>query len=312
MTEQPEVDSDVMSRLANHFDPEPAPEVAQPEAEAEQPAEIAADQTEDDTPEVEEEAGEESGLEELDLDGESYRFPAKVAAKVKEWKEGALRQEDYTRKTQQLAELHRHVALTSEAVQKNFELQNAINNERLELSRVEAELSRYKSVDWSSLDMESYVRLRGQFDMLRDRAGELSGALNNKVQQFEQWKQGHKQQLTKTGQAALLSMLPKRDEQTLQEIAGAALSAHFTPEELGNILDPRFFALAYKAAQFEKLQSAKNTAVSKAQKAPPVLKPGVSQGQTAASDKRYRDTRNSLKKTGSVEDAARLFLMRSK
>jgi hypothetical protein len=307
MTEQPEVDSDVMSRLANHFDPEPAPEVAQPEAEAEQPAEIAADQTEAEAPEADEEAG-----EELELDGEAYRLPPKLAAQVKEWKEGALRQEDYTRKTQQVADLQRHVSMTAEALQTSQQFQQAIQPEQVELARVEADLARYKGVDWGSLDMDSYIKLRGQFDSLKERAGELRSGLQTKAQQFQQWQSSHKSQLAQAGEQYLSKAIPQWGQQAKQDAVSAAKAANFTEDELANVFDPRFVALAWKAAQFDKLQQAKAPAVSKAQKAPPVIKPGVSQGQTAASDKRYRDTRNSLKKTGSVEDAARLFLMRSK
>lgn len=76
--------------------------------------------------------------------------------------------------------------------------------------------------------------------------------------------------------------------------------------------DPRLIALAHKAAKWDMLQASKPSAVATAQKAPPVVKPGASKGPGVAAEQRYRDTRQSLRKTGSVQDAAKLMLLRMK
>ena len=53
-------------------------------------------------------------------------------------------------------------------------------------------------------------------------------------------------------------------------------------------------------------------ALATAQKAPPVIKPGASKGQNAEVSQRFKDTRQSLRKSGSLDDAARLIQMMSK
>ena len=66
----------------------------------------------------------------------------------------------------------------------------------------------------------------------------------------------------------------------------------------------------YKAAKWDALQAGKKAAVEKVSKAPPVVKPGANQGQRATSEQKYKQARQSLKKTGSVQDAVRAFMLR--
>ena len=90
-------------------------------------------------------------------------------------------------------------------------------------------------------------------------------------------------------------------------------SLGITPQEFkSRFADPRIIAAVHKAAKWDSLQASKPNAVKTANLAPPVVKPGASKGPSQAADKRYQDTRQSLKKSGSVEDAAKLFLLRGR
>ena len=108
-TEQPTgSEPSIESRLTAIFNP--APEVAKAdeqttEASVEVPQEA---QSEEET---------QADVEDLDVDGEIYKVPPSLKAKVSEWKEGSLRREDYTRKTQELADLTRQAQLAAEAIQ---------------------------------------------------------------------------------------------------------------------------------------------------------------------------------------------------
>jgi hypothetical protein len=57
------------------------------------------------------------------------------------------------------------------------------------------------------------------------------------------------------------------------------------------------------------LQSGKSAAVASVQKAPPVVKPGASV-PGAAAERKFKDARQSLKKSGSVDDFARVLIAR--
>jgi hypothetical protein len=152
--EQPAQDS-VHERLTNFFNP---PEVATEDATevetapvetAEVPVETEAEGPEDDS-------------EEFDVDGTVYRLPKELKAKVSEWKESGLRQADYTRKTQELADIHRQAQAMAEAIQHRNTFETETHKEREELSRVTGDLEKYKSVDWQNLDVDTYIKLKGR------------------------------------------------------------------------------------------------------------------------------------------------------
>lgn len=285
-------DSDpaIISRLASVLSPEP--EVAQ-EVEA-APAEVTTEEPE--TPE------ETSDVEDLDVDGEIYKVPPSLKAKVSEWKEGSLRRDDYTRKTQELADITRQAQLAAEAIQTRQAFEQEISTERTELNRVQADIERYKAVDWSSLDVETYVKLRGQFDSLKEKATELNGKIGEKAQQLQGKLTEHRQRLIEEGQKFLQKSIKNWGPEAQQAAKAGAREVGYTDGELENVYDARFAALSWKAAQYDKLQSGRAEAVKKAQAAPPVIKPGATV-PGAATQKAYKDARARLKGDGSLESA---------
>jgi len=299
--EQPQAGSapSIESRMAAVFGAsEPAPEVApeQTTPEAETPAETSAPDTEED----------------FDVDGTNYRLPPELKAKVSEWKEGALRREDYTRKTQELAEMHRQVTTMAETAHARQQFEQTVQTERSELERVKADMARYKGLDWASLDIDAHLKLRTQLEQLKDRSKELEGEINTKAGQFAQWSEGKKRELVQQGNKFLSQTIKGWGPETVKGIAEAAKSVGYTSEEIDGVFDVRFVRLAHKAAEYDRLMSGKQAALETAQKAPPVIKPGASKGQNAEVNQRFRDTRQSLRKSGSVDDAARLIQMMSK
>lgn len=307
-TEQPAADSDVLDRMSNFFSPKPEGPVETQEAAPEE-ASVEIEDAEPIEAQDEEEAPEPTG-EQLEIDGEEYVLPPKLAEKVKEWKEGALRQEDYTRKTQVLAELQRQVSLNAELLNQQQQFNAAVAPQMSELNRIQGELAKYQGIDWGSLDVETYVRYKGTVDSLKERGLQLQSTLSNVYQQFENWKSQKVQERQRIAVETASKMIPKWSEDANQAAMNAALAVNYTPDELKNaeFVDGRFATLAWKAAQFDKLQSDKASTLSKAQKAPPVVKPGPGQGQTAARDREYKDLRQRLRKTGDVRDAARVYL----
>lgn len=261
--EQPQVDSEAAAlaameeKLFGPAEEEPAEE--SPEAAPEETEE----QPQDDLFEIEAD------------DGERYRVPQKL-------KDSFLRQSDYTKKTQELAELRRHAIATAEAVQASQQFQQSVAADQAELAKVSADIERYKSIDWTALDTDQYVRLKHQLDGLKERKGEIEQTISGKATQFSQWQQQHKQSLSQQGQQYLRNVIPNWGQQSVQDAAQAALDAGYTNEEVSNVFDPRFVKLAWEAAQFRKLQSGKTAAVQAAQKAPPVVKPGSSDPQMSA------------------------------
>ena len=300
-TEQPEGSApSVESRMAAFFGA-PEPEVAaEPEAVAEEvPVE--------EEPKPEEEAAPESDVEDLDVDGEIYKVPPSLKAKVSEWKEGALRREDYTRKTQDLADLHRQAQTMAEAITLRQQFDTEVSKEKDELARVTSTLEQYKQIDWQNIEVENYIKLRGQMDSLKERASELNQAINSKAKEFSQKTEEQKKKTVQAGLDYLKKSIPNFGSESVQSAAAGAKNAGYTEQELENIYDARFALLSWKASQFDKLQSGKADAVKTAQKAPPVVKPGAKTQQVGTQEKSLRQQ---LKKDGSLKTAAALLASR--
>jgi hypothetical protein len=305
-TEQPASGSapSIESRMAAYFQaPEAAPE--EPQAPQPQPDQSA------EAPEVEpisaEAPGEDDGLEDFDVDGTQYKLPRELKAKVSEWKEGALRREDYTRKTQEAADLHRQVSVMAETMQARQQFEQHVATERTELSQVQAELARYKQVDWANLDIDAHLKLRTQMEQLKERSGELEKSINTKAGQYAQWADTKKRELLDQGQKFLQRTIKGWGPDTVKAVTAAAESVGYSKAEIEGVFDVRFVQLAHKAAEYDKLMSGKQSALASAQKAPPVVKPGASTSASAAALSATKSIRQQLKRSGSMEDAGRLL-----
>lgn len=122
-----------------------APE--QPETEAE------ASETEGEEPEGEE--GEPSGDEtpgepefaEIEVNGKVYQVPAEI-------KDGYLMQADYTRKTQEVAEMRRSMEAKSAEIEQAFNMSQEFVEARATLLNIDNELSQFQNVNWEQYENE--------------------------------------------------------------------------------------------------------------------------------------------------------------
>jgi hypothetical protein len=117
---------------------------------------------------------------EIEINGE------KIEVSKDEAKNGYLRQQDYTQKAQNLArerqEMQTHI-------QQQFAQVQQFSNEIGQLTGLDAEIARYKSVDWQALRAEdplSYSTHLAEFNDLRTRRGEMAQAVGQKQQALAQ------------------------------------------------------------------------------------------------------------------------------
>lgn len=290
------------SRLATLFGaPEAAPQVeetTEPTPEPETQEQVA--QTEDQP-----EAADDS--EDFEDEGAVYKVPRELKAKLTEWKDGYLRRDHFTKKTQEVADIARQALAMAETIQVRQSFESETQKEREELAQIQGTLNQYKQVDWQNLDVDTYIKLKGQRDVLKERADEINGVLQGKQREVESRINEARNKALQEGHKYLQKVIPNFGKDHAEVAFKAAQEIGYTEPELKNALDARFLALSWKAAQYDKLQSGKSAAVASVQKAPPVVKPGATQ---PVADRKFKDTRASLKKTGSLSDAAKVFLMR--
>lgn len=148
------------------------------DAVLDQPEVAAESYSDDETPEAETEGAEdgqpEDDTEEVDWDGAKYRVP-------KPLKDALLRQADYTRKTQELADQRRTVEQHFQSLTQQAELQQATLEHRVNLRTVEQQLQQFQNTDWSAYSAnygaEATAAAMASWQQYRDAKAELSGAI---------------------------------------------------------------------------------------------------------------------------------------
>ena len=292
-------DSDPLARMEAYF----AADAGKPQEQPEGPAEeVSASDEQEQPQDVEEQPAEDSdGYEEIDLDGETFRVPTKL-------KDAVLRQKDYTQKTQVLAEAQRLVQSQAHQIQMQRVFDERSAPVKTELQKVETRLEQFKALDWASMDTDTIVRARQSMDDLKEQATSLRSRLGGEWTQFQQAMAQNKSQMLQQGMEYLRRSIPKLDQDTVSLIRNTAISEGFTAVEVDEMADPRLVKVLWKASQYDALKSGQKSAVEAVRKAPPVIKPGASQGQTQINKSNYVKARENLKKTGSLDAFAGALL----
>lgn len=274
----------------------------EPEVDDAEPDEGESTESESETDEAdsdEETAKTEDDAEEVEFEGKAYKVP-------KEIKDALLRQSDYTRKTQEVAEQRKVV---QQQVQE-IELQQAFQKEHfpkmMEMRVLETQLQQFAQVDWRALIAENpaqAMELQLQRDNLRERAGSIKA----EIQQLAAEHGAKAAELRQQAQARCIETVRKDikgfDADMLRSIDETARGFGFTGEELAQVTDPRVIKVLHAAMQYQKLQASKPLAAKKVQDAKPVQVATSRSAQPSMQTKQLADARARLKSTGRPGDA---------
>jgi len=225
----------------------------------------------------EEAAAPEDETEEVERDGKKYRVP-------KALKDELLMHADYTRKTQEVAELRK----AAEAERAQASLASVEHVQAMAaLMNVDQQIGQFQNIDWQRMSDEDPVRAQKlfvQFSQLKDSRQQLAGHLQQQEQQraFEMQQTTAKQ--IEEGQAALKRDIPNWSPETAQQLTDfAAKEFGFQPQELQKIMDPRqvkVLHLAWLGSQLVKKQQVAAKASNQ-----PAPKPVPHVGGTSAASK---------------------------
>lgn len=308
-----EVAQDPVAAIAGILERE-AGEAKQPEPAAEEAQKADETQTEDasnvteDTPEGE---AEDDGYDVVEYEGKEYELP-------KELKDAVLRQSDYTRKTQEVAEQRRLIEAQAENVKAQeiaFKAQQAFHQEAMQdmadIRAVENILGQYQGVDWNALSDQDPVqaqKLWFKYQQTQQHVAEMRGKLNQKYTEFTQAQQQAQQQAVQKGLESLKKDIPNWSPEKAQELRSIAQKTYgYTDAELANTTDPRFVKLVADAAAYRKLQQSRPDVNKRVQETGKTLKPGAQISNKARKQQGIDEARARLKKTGKTEDAAALI-----
>jgi hypothetical protein len=246
--------------------------------------EQAADAEGEQTPQAETE------LVEVEFSGKQYKLPPEL-------KDALMAQSDYTRKTQEVAERQRLVDLQMMQMQHEANFQQSVRQEFNDLAQLEYEISRYKNVDWSSLDTDTYIRTKSVLDTLKEQKSDVEKKIDAKRNEYGQGLQQLMEQAKQKGNEYLSRVIPKWGPETGKELATYGTQEGYSDVEIGSLTDARMVKTLWKAMQWDKLQSQKASTTKRANQAPPVAKPGASKANQAqsAQDANYRKQLRSAK-----------------
>ena len=307
-----ENEQNILSALAGSLviDEEPASQPAinpapQPSAQVEQPA-----QQQDEQGEEQQKEGEQSEPEEFEyeFEGEKYVLPKAL----KPLTEAQMRQADYTRKTQEIAEHRRILDENAKMLHAAQAFQQVANKEFQELAVIDGKLGQFNALDWAKLwesDPVEAGKLRIMRDELKDSRERLASQLGQKQQEFAQAQQQHQREVIARGAEILRQRIKGWSQELAQNVHSNAAQYGFTEAELGTVVDPRLVEMMHDAYQFRAMKQA-NIAAKKVSQAPRVIKPGAAIGGNIQKNVAVKAQADKLKRSGSLEDAAGLLLAR--
>jgi len=322
-TESGSTEADAVSMFDEWLDPKDTEAADEPEDAASEAAEQ--ETSEEDTPaeDAAEESEEEQEAEEEKDDEPKAESPAPVItlddgtvltkAEVEENHRSGLRQADYTRKTQAVAELRKETeaekAKVSEARQtyaekitqlESFLSQNVPSTEGLDALR-QTDPAEYAA---RVADLNRQQQQLAAVQVERQRV---------QAEQAEEAAKQHSQYLA-AERDRLLEVVPEwkadptKAQAELQALRAAGAEYGFSDAELDQVADHRAILLLRDAMRYRQGQKATAQVKPKIAKAP-VLKPGTTGRVTAKPVAKQRQSDfERLKKTGHINDATRLLM----
>jgi hypothetical protein len=256
-------------------------------AEAEEPKEEPA----------EDEAEAEGDEDETGDKPEVFVLPDGTEADRDEVVRGYLRQQDYTRKTQEVAEKRKKAEAE---VQRIEGITEAFIDHltRLIPSEPDAALA-YR-------DPQAYTRQKAAYDAAIQQVQQLVEMGGQAKEVASSLTESQRTELAQSENARLMEKFPEISKpearkQFFQSAAEAATEVGFSMEELGDVMDHRLFALAHWANEGMKAAKSRDKAKAKAAKAPPVTPRKPGQGKQKPN--RNAEAMRKLQRSGSIRDA---------
>lgn len=238
---------------------------------------------------------EDDELDEIEKNGKKYKIP-------KALKDDFLMHQDYTKKTQSVAEERKALEAQHEAVRQQAEFQQAHIQEIVKFNRIGEELGKFEGVDWNALydsDPVEAMKLDRHYKGLQEQFKQTQGT----IQQAEQWQALNRQQetarLIEQGRATLASEIKDWSPETGKQV-GEYLKGYSrvgVNDQILKQIDQGVYGslpiiLAHKARLYDQLvEKAANKKAPQAPPPPPVTKVGskstVTKSVSAMSDKEF-------------------------
>jgi hypothetical protein len=288
--EKPKEEQDVVDEATDEVidESQDVEEELEEAAEVEDPTEESEDETED-APEYITEGN-------IEIDGESVS--------VEEIKLGYLRQADYTKKTQVVAEQRK----AAEEQTANYE-----STLSALLTASGADLSRFDNVNWEQAAVENpaqYKQAKAVFEQTQQTYNFIKSQADEHQKRNQEQQQAVSRETAKESLTVLKSTIPNWNNDLYYSIGEyATQSLGVTSEEFNDVHDHRMITALYKAMQFD--QAKVNTQKKVKASAKKTLSGKKGEPKDLGKKENNRKSRERLKKSGRMEDAVQALLNNS-
>jgi len=283
------------------------------EAEDKADYEEAVEATED---EVEEYADSEDDDNEVEEEEQPQTFRVKAAGEEKEVTLEELMQgyqlgADYTKKTQEVAELRKANEAERQAIEESKKVRDTYAQR---LQAIEQFLTQGDSQeDLAVMKENDPIGYAVKVAEMTEKKEQLN-AVRAEQQRLDQQQQAEQslamQNFVAQEAQKLAQVLPEfsdktKGEQVRNEIRNYGKSVGYTDNELAQVYDSRHVITLHKAMLYDKLQKSKPSVKKKVAEAPKMVKSGTKVKQSVSDAQKKQMAR--LRQTGKKEDAAALF-----
>ena len=229
-----------------------------------------------------------------------------VTVTLDELQKGYSRTQDYTRKTQQIAEIRRQVESEAEAIR----AERSQYAQLLGALESQVQQAAQPNIDWDRLYQEDPIEWVRQKEVMRENQAKSQAIQfeQQRLMQISQQEQAQQMQsFLAQQQDELLKVLPdwkdpnkaKKEKELLIDFGQ---KAGFSTDELKNIFDHRVVNVLRKAALYEQIMSKRTNIKPVTNNGPRPAKPGAA-GRVSTTNEATR-AKQRLAKSGRVNDAA--------
>ena len=223
------------------------PESTETAAEVETDAETEDAELDEQTAEAED--------EDVEYEGKQYKVP-------KELKDALLRQADYTRKTQEVAEARRQFEAQTQSFQQERQFHQQNLQEVAQVIAIDQQLAQFSQVDWNALadaDPAQAVKLDRQFRDLQAQRAQIEYQVTQKQSEFAQRQQQEAARQLEEGRRVLEREIPGWGAEKAQELFLFGKSYGIPEQLLGTLNMPVLVKALHDLKQFHQFKEKATT-----------------------------------------------------
>ena len=220
-------------------------------------------------------------FDEVEYDGKKYSVP-------KELKDAFLRQSDYTRKTQEVAEQRKAIEQHAMQVRQELEVQQRNIENHAKLVSIDQTLKQFENVDWQAYSDQDPVAAQKswfQYQQMQQSRNDLTQQISQQEQQRQFQTQQQIARQLEEGHKELAREIKGWSPEKAKEIKSYALKAGFDEAQLSQLTDPKAVKMLHKAFLYDQMMSKAVKPTAADIKPTPVTKVGQKAGSTKDPDK---------------------------